>query len=343
MRLLAIGTSVRHVAQSASEFADVVAVDEFCDVDTERHAERCVRVDEVNEESVAGAARDLDFDAVLTTTPKIPPETPVLGNPVKEMRRVGDKLLFARYCEANGIPHPETSTEPSEGTPLEKPRLAGGGVNNRVVEGSTPAPGMVYQELLEGDVLSVSLLSDGEEAKVVSVNRSLVEVEECRPPNRFAYCGNLTPTDHPLAEEAAEMAGGTVRDLGLKGSVGVDFIAGGDGVVALEVNPRIQASLDTVEVATGLSVTRLHVDSCLGRDPAVEPSFDCYACRLVVYAEEAVEAPNLSGLGCRDVPGPGSTVGEGEPVTSVLRTGGSAEEAVREARRAVARVRATLG
>lgn len=343
MHLLAVGTSVRHVARSASRFADVDTVDEFRDLDTQRYAERCVRVGEVTPESVAAAIEDLDFDRAVTTSPNVPPDLTLLGNSVEEMRRVGDKWRFAEFCRGHGYPHPETRLEPSPDTPLAKPRLAGGGVNNEVTR--ERRDGHVYQEFLEGEPLSVSVVSDGDDARAVAVNRTLSGVDICRPPNRFAYCGNITPADHPAADEAAALAEGVVRDLGIRGSVGVDLIAG-NGLTVLEVNPRLQASLDTVEATTGLSVTRLHVDASLGAEGRMESISSAepqgFACRLVVYADRNLAAPALDRGRVRDVPPPGRAIRRGEPVCSVVATGDTREETVKEARRRVTGVRAHL-
>jgi len=339
MRLLAVGTSVRHVAQSASRFADVVAIDEFGDLDTRRYAEETIVVDEVSEESVAEAARDLEFDYVLTTSPNVPKSLPLLGNSVEVMRRAGDKWLFARYCEENEVPHPETRLEPSPVTPLAKPRLAGGGVNNELTD--EPRKRHVYQELVEGTPLSASVVSDGEEARTVAVNETLSGVETCWPPNRFAYCGNVTPASHPFAEEAGGTAEEVVEDLGLKGSVGVDFIAAEERLVVLEVNPRIQASLDTVEASTGLNVVKKHLEAVRG-EPDWSRGFgeppSGAACRLVLYAPRDTVTSELSLEGLRDVPPPGRGVDKGEPLVSVFRKAGTPAEALREAEAAAERV-----
>lgn len=344
MRLLAVGTSVRHVARSASRFADVVTIDEFRDLDTRHYAERSVRVEEVTPESVTEAVESLDFDYAVTTSPNVPMDLTLVGNGVEEMRWAGDKWRFAEFCAERGYPHPETRLEPSPETPLAKPRLAGGGVNNEVT--AERREGHVYQEYVEGEPLSVSVVSDGEEARALAVNRSLSGVEACRPPNRFAYCGNVTPADHPAADVAADLAEGVVTDLGLVGSVGVDFIAG-EELYVLEVNPRLQASLDTVEATYGLNLTRLHVEVSLGREGWMERvasvELGGFACRLVVYADRDLVAPPLEEVrGVCDVPEPGRRVGEGEPVCSVVATGGTRKEAEWEARRLVDGVRSLL-
>lgn len=354
MRLLAVGTSVRHVAQSASRFADVVTIDEFRDLDTRRYAERSVEVEEVTPGTVAAAADALQFDAAVTTSPNVPPDLPLLGNSVEEMRRVGDKLRFARFCEERGYPHPETRREPSPETPLAKPRRGGGGRFNRVAgSGEVPeelrreAGELVYQELVEGEVVSVSLLSDGSRAETVSINRSLSGVDACRPPARFVYCGNVTPYAGPGGREAAALAEHLVEDLGLRGSVGVDMVLTDGGPVALEVNPRLQASLDTVEAAHGVDVVERQVAAARG-EPGWGEDLSPFdpggaACRLVLYAPRDLEAPELSTEGLRDVPPPGRRVEKGEPVCSVLRTGGTAGGAMSAAREAAERVYGETG
>lgn len=341
MRLLAIGPSVRHVAQSASRFADVVAIDEFGDLDTRSFSDSWATVEEVNPGNVSEVLKEVEYDRAVTTSPYLLSTLELLGNSVEEMRTAGDKLLFARYCEREGLPHPETSTSPGEGTPLEKPRLGGGGVGNRLSR--EKSSGCIYQDVLGGDGYSVSLVSNGSQAEAVAFNRTFSGVEACDPPGPFAFCGNLTPSGHVDEDEAVDVSEKIARDYGLKGSVGVDFLLG-DEVVPLEVNPRIQASLDTVEAALGLSVTESHVETCRAGELRVSRTGGGggHACRLVVYAAEDVVAPDLTGMEIRDVPEPGRPIEKGDPVTSVLRTGDSEGEAFAAAVEAVEDVKGVL-
>jgi predicted ATP-grasp superfamily ATP-dependent carboligase len=70
---------------------------------------------------------------------------------------------------------------------------------------------------------------------------------------QFAYCGNITPYEGKYTEEMCNISEKLVTELGLMGSIGIDIIVTEDGPEIIEINPRFQGSLDTVELATELT------------------------------------------------------------------------------------------
>lgn len=93
---------------------------------------------------------------------------------------------------------------------------------------------ILIQEFIEGDVVSVTLLSDGVIAIPISLNKQNIVLN-----NRdYSYLGGELPYEHPLKEKAFEVAKKSIESIdGIKGFVGVDLILNED-VYFLEINSR---------------------------------------------------------------------------------------------------------
>jgi predicted ATP-grasp superfamily ATP-dependent carboligase len=132
---------------------------------------------------------------------------------------------------------------------------------------------------------------------------------------------------------------------GCVGSVGIDFVAG-DRPWAIEINPRFQATLDTVETAIGESVFEMHMNACRGVIPAMRPPARQVAIRRILFAERDMRLDaDLSGLAPRvaDIPWPGTEFEEGQAILSVYGRGGSEDEAYADLERSLALARKRSG
>jgi len=141
---------------------------------------------------------------------------------------------------------------------------------------------VVIQDYLEGIPSSVSLLSTKKEALSVAVNEQLIWIPWLsRLP--FAYCGNITPFRNEQADEMEAFAEELILDFKLLGSNGVDFLITETGPIVLEINPRFQGSLDTVEKAMNINLFEAHVD-CFKGVPS-KPKARCFAARGIIYSD----------------------------------------------------------
>jgi predicted ATP-grasp superfamily ATP-dependent carboligase len=345
MKLLVVGFSVRHIACSAARAGhDVIAADAFCDLDLERCTSEAIL---------------LNQDAALQSIPilieKVSPDAVVLGPGLEEARvrgvrvlnnspevaaRVSDKLWLARWLEERGFPFIKTQQTPStdlmDFPMVVKPRKGAGGVGCRFV-GSLDdlrwEDGLIIQECVEGRPASVSVIGNGREACAVATNEQLIGVTWAGAEG-FRYSGNITPLE-PDFPGLAEMAEEIISELRLVGSNGVDFLLTEKGPVVVEVNPRFQGSLDTVELSTGLNVFKAHLDSFQGilpKRPIPDPVPHRTAGRIIFYAPEDLgigPKPGLSIEGLADIPRPGSLIKVGDPVASILATGKSRADVLR--------------
>lgn len=351
MKVLVIANSARSIVCSAKKAGyTVFALDRFGDVDTCRCSDKAHVLKSSNETELRKLAESLGkVDAVVLGPgyEKLKFEN-TLNNSPTIMEEVNDKSKLPKKLKSMGIPHPETESIDKAhnlGFPLMiKPKSGSGGMRNTVVRNEeelslfkerSDAPELIAQEYIEGIPCSASVISSGEDAVVVAVNEQLIGVPWLTG-LPFAYCGNITPFHSKFNSEMIRYAKQIAIEFGLVGSNGVDFILTEKGIVAIEVNPRFQGSLDTVEPAFGINIFDAHVKSFSGELPGVREPL-CFAAKSIVYAnKENVISKKVSDKlkGCMetgraaDVPRPGSAVSQDEPVSTMLAIAGSRSAAL---------------
>lgn len=366
--ILAIGFDTRNIVCSAKKAGyTVCSIDAFRDLDLQE----CAYASSVLECRTSGELRQidpnwiiakmndfgLDFDAIVPGSgmEMLDPYSfpcPVLASSPEAVQKASNKLHLAKRLEALGIPHPRCYS-PDELDTIEypvilKPATGGGGIFNRVAnnrqemltvleelvgldQGFTEKE-IVVQQFLEGIPASVSLLSTKNESLAIAVNEQLIGMPWLsRLP--FAYCGNITPFRTEYAEEMEKMAEELILELGLLGSNGVDFLVTERGPVVLEVNPRFQGSLDTVEKAMGINLFEAHAGCFRGELPE-KPEAKLFAARGVLYSDrELFIDRKLMEVILReksaDIP-PQETVIEPDwPLTSLFAFASTRDEAVK--------------
>ena len=339
--ILVAGFSTRHIASSAHRAGyRVYAVDHFCDQDLVWHTRDRMNFEELEELPQAVAAMERMHDpggfVPASGAEAIRPTSPVLGTPPERVLPFLDKLEIQRFFEENGIPVPAL-LPPGTYPAMLKPRVASGGWRNTIVrslaeeerwQGSFPGMPFVRQEIVHGVPSSVSLVADGRRARAIAVNEQLLRASD---EASFGFCGSITPSDHPLADRMVRCAEKAAGRSGCIGSVGIDFVAGDDEVYAIEINPRFQGTLDTVEAAISENLFSLHVDACRGVIPEKMPTAGRYAARRILFAEcDLTVRSDLAPLApvVSDIPWPGSRFGPGEAVVSVHGNGPDREAAL---------------
>jgi hypothetical protein len=341
-RVLIAGFATRHVAQSAWKAGYAVyAVDHFCDQDLTWYTQDRLKFEELDElpDRITEMARrhPVDFFIPTSGAETFGPPVPLAGTDPGTAARLLDKLEVQRFFEGEGIPVPPLAAE-DDFPYIAKPRRGAGGWRNAIVrsqddldrwvresEGAEP----LLQKQVGGLPASVSCLADGRRAVALAVNEQLLRGGDASP---FGFTGSVTPLDHPLAGRMRALAERAAGESGCVGSAGVDFVLG-ENAVAIEVNPRFQATVDTVEAATGLSLFSLHMDACRGVLPDGPPEAGRCAARRILFADrDFVVREDLSGFAPRvtDIPWPGSSFEEGQAIVSALGTGRNREEATQD-------------
>jgi len=332
-RVLVAGFATRHVAQSASAAGyDVVAVDHFCDRDLPLYTSDRIPFSDVEEipDCIAEMSRRHRVDWLVATSgaETLGTPLPVLGNSPGMAARFLDKARVQEFFEAAGIPVPARVPE-GVFPAMVKPRSAAGGWRNRVVRSReeleawrTEYPEMdpLLQQVVGGTPASVSCLCNGKSAVALACNLQILRGD---PPAPYGFAGSLTPLDHPLAERMGVLAARAAAASGCVGSAGIDFVLG-DDALAIEVNPRFQATVDTVERALGVNLFRLHADASRGILPSHPFRPRQYAVRQILFAPRALTVrEDLLPLVPRvaDIPWPGTRIAEGDALISVFGWG----------------------
>ncbi len=122
----------------------------------------------------------------------------------------------------------------------------------------------IVQKLIRGKGASVCVISTGEQALAVTLNKQFVTLAP--PEGESRYSGGVVPFDHSLEEEALKTAQRVVESIrGLKGYVGVDMVLAREGPVVMEVNPRLTTSYIGLRKVADFNPAQAIVDVVFGR------------------------------------------------------------------------------
>jgi tyramine---L-glutamate ligase len=120
----------------------------------------------------------------------------------------------------------------------------------------------VVQEFVEGEAASVSLLCVKGKALSLSLNQQTIKTGA--PEAVSNYQGGSIPFDHPLKQEAFDIAQKVVNSFeGLRGYVGVDLVLAKNEVFVVDVNPRLTTSFVGLSRVANFNVAEALVNSIL--------------------------------------------------------------------------------
>ncbi|MCA9059169.1 MAG: ATP-grasp domain-containing protein [Planctomycetaceae bacterium] len=295
-----------------------------------------------------------------------------LRSPFRLQRLLTDAgLLFPETHSLNAFPADRATERDFRCSWLRKRTTASGGIGVmrappspgfetelQIISGSTNFAGgdtretceateTVLQRYIDGVPMSAIIVSDGERTKVVAVDLQLVG-EATLHATDFQFCGNVGPVavSAVVLDQLQRGAETIVHATGMRGVWGIDFIRQDDAVWFLEVNPRIPASHEVVELIAPLSFVELHCHpeaAFAGNDLFLE-RLPCHApaqlgIRLIVYADHAVatiahmeawaqaalrqrlswrQNPIPDQWSCADIPRPNVPIEVGAPFCSLL-------------------------
>lgn len=338
-RVLIAGFTTRHVACSAHAAGyRVCTVDHFCDHDLSRYSDDCLPFDDL--ESLPHAIKEMserhccEIFVPTSGAELLNSGIPRYGPAPENAAIFMDKDLTSRFFLDLGIPAPAVLPERTYPA-MVKPRNGSGGWRNAVLYNdeewrkwneALSGPPALWQEVVHGIPASVCCVTDGTRAKAVCVNEQLLRGGD---EAAYGFSGSVTPFVHPLVEDMVQCAEKIASSSGCIGTIGVDFVVG-DKPYAIEVNPRFQGTVDTVEMATGINLFSLHADACEGRLPGKMPGPGQFAARKILFAgDDLLVGPDLSLLPfVADVPWPGTLVEKGGAIVSVYGWGQSRRDAI---------------
>ena len=280
------------------------------------------------------------------------PEAKIAGPAAASIERLLDFDAIVACCDEQNISIPQviTSRESSAGDSkgwLKKQVRSGGGLQVERWDGSSPVDfqsGFYLQREVEGPTISgcyVAARSDG------SINTRLIGVCGGHPrqsENDFRYTGSFGPVSvkSQQLQKLQSIGEAIAASFGLCGVFGIDFIDSPQGLMLIDINPRIPASAEIVERVyrtrmENFSIVRAHLDACLRQElpEILNVSSQQYFAKRVVYNSKDASPVEISfSLSKRlfdhpnftDVPAAGTVVHPGQPFLTVHAEGCSEAE-----------------
>ncbi|MFW9910786.1 MAG: ATP-grasp domain-containing protein, partial [Candidatus Thorarchaeota archaeon] len=191
----------------------------------------------------------------------------------------------------------------------------------------------LVQEYVSGFDVSCSVLSTGDLSLAISVQGQLIGMPTAGRNCGFAYCGNYLPSPlrKQLEEKIMKISEEICTKFKLKGSVGLDFVVDRfDKVWLMEVNPRIQGSLELLENAGNISITESHVRAVNGVLPSDRPTLHS-GVKMIIYSRRDGNVQDLSRYpNTVDRTPQGVMVNRGDPICTVIEVGSSLRDCYRE-------------
>lgn len=340
-RVLVAGFATRHVAQSAFRAGYAVcAVDHFCDQDLYWYTQDQLKFDELEElpAAVEEMSTRHQFDMLIVTSGAEDLSTglSLCGTSREKIARFLDKLDTQAFFEGLGVPVPGLLREGNYPAMI-KPRRGAGGWRNAIISSREdlvtwqelyPDVPYLLQEVIDGIPSSVCCVADGARARAITTNEQILRGENGAS---FGFCGSITPLKHPEKNPLITLAEKIAAASGCRGTIGVDFMYG-TKPWAIEINPRFQATVDTVEQATGCNMFQLHVDACRGVLPESSPRPTQFAARSILFADRDLTIrANLAHLFpiVADIPYPDTSFEKGQAIVSVYGWGKTKTAALR--------------
>jgi predicted ATP-grasp superfamily ATP-dependent carboligase len=280
-----------------------------------------------------------------------------LNNDIETLKKARDIQLLYKLLDKNKFKHP-ISIEANRFN-FQNPKLyfpvilkkkqSSGGVNIFKIESYqkyiflkhklgmkefNPKQWLV-QEYIDGIPISCTVISDGVNAKVISINRQIIGERFLHAPKEFIYCGNIVPAN--LLQEdndiIAEISILLTKTLSLRGINGFDYVLKNHYPFLMEINPRIPGSLSVSESALRINLLDLHIQS-FSKDKwqEVETSLDSvkepqFATKLVYFAPQDIKSAIIKEINkidhVHDKFTPDHDIWKNEPVCTVLYTGSS--------------------
>ena len=254
---------------------------------------------------------------------------------------VQDTLRKARLLALRVVAGTETPSsdcrwlrKPLRGSAGQGIAFADNGVRGR-------SPAHFFQQFIDGIPMSAVFARSKRTVTLLGITEQLVGLEWLNAPP-FRYCGSVGPLNPaPLRSDLLRIATVLGDRFGLMGLFGVDFVLRSGRPWVVEVNPRYPASVEVLELATGVAAIAWHraaFDLNAEPMPTVEPSRACMA-KAIIFAPYRLVMPDLGENWSRemanrdprllpggpaivlaDIPADGDVVEPGWPILTILAT-----------------------
>jgi len=188
----------------------------------------------------------------------------------------------------------------------------------------------LVQEYIEGKPVSCTIISNGVESEVISVNHQIIGDKYLYAPREFMYCGNVVPANI-FAEERKLIVDASLKlsiELGLKGINGFDFVLKDHYPYLMEINPRIPGSIRASEEAMNINLLVLHIKSFTGKGwefvkkTLKDAKIENFTTKMIFFAPKEIDKNLLNKINdleyVHDKSEPVKNIYKSEPVCTIL-------------------------
>ena len=204
----------------------------------------------------------------------------------------------------------------------------------------------ILQEYIEGTNVSSSVLSSHDDRKNLINSRLITEHDLGN--ESYEYSGNILPLDEnsfrmfndnrteinadELNDEMKNTSEDLIKEFGLIGSNGVDYILDKDGdLKVIEINPRFQGTYELVENSLGINLLDAHIKACEGEIMDI-PNPSRYSIKKIIYARKQVSIGNLNIPNVYDIPYEGVRIEKDQPLVTIISSNKNLETAIDNAK-----------
>ena len=248
---------------------------------------------------------------------------PILGTSAENVDAAEDRELFDEILEQCGIPRPKghtvfTAEEAKKaanelGYPvLVRPSYVLGGqgmqiaINDKDVEEFIGIINRITQEhpilvdkYLQGKEIEVDAVCDGEDILIPGIMEHIERAGIHSGDSISVYpAKSISDKVKATIEEYTRRL---ARSLHVIGLINIQFIAVGDEVYVIEVNPRSSRTVPYISKVTGIPIVPLatrvilgHKIRELGYTPGLHPEADYYAIKMPVFSFEKIRGADIS-------------------------------------------------
>ena len=341
--LIIAAISSRAYVQAAVDAGySVVAIDAFCDFDTQKIAQKVLQVKLENSQFVAddfcaalnalglsnalGLCIGAGFEASSKLLHYLSKQTLLITNSINTTLQVKNPLRFFAFCDAANMRYPVTQlTRPVNTISWLQKQIGGsGGAHIKAVLPLKLAQhaAIYYQKLQTGTPYSCLFLADTKYAQVIGFNEQWCSAStegNSFSPYRFGGAVSHAELDDNIKNCIIDFINKATLHFGLRGINSCDFLLHENSVYMLEINPRLSASLQLYQAKTG-NLFAAHVQACTG-ELKVWPTIEKKSRAMhIIYANKTAHMPpNIDWPDwVSDIPQPNSEIPAGAPICTVL-------------------------
>jgi predicted ATP-grasp superfamily ATP-dependent carboligase len=235
-----------------------------------------------------GIAYGSGFETQPELLAAIAKKIPLLGNTPQTLAQVKDPKHFFSLLHALHIAYPEISMHapsPTDGW-LIKTAGGSGGTHIRQIWQDIKLDDY-FQRQLTGRPISLLFLADGSNIQSIGCNEQWCAPTEQMP---YRYGGAVSHIGLPadIETQMQEAAQKITAAVGLKGLNSADFMLTEHGLLLLEINPRLSATMDLYEIP---DLFRRHVEASRGNLSELMPLATQAKAHGILYASERMHIP----------------------------------------------------